>query len=71
MAATQTTLIRDFPSALAVQLHHHRRPAEQSASGRPGGDPELIMARLEAHGLKVVSIIHTMRIWITSSRPAR
>src|SRR3990167_5786773 len=25
----------------------------------PGGNPELIMARLEAHGLKVVSIIHT------------
>ena len=25
----------------------------------PGGNPELIMARLEKHGLKVVSIIHT------------
>ena len=25
----------------------------------PGGNPELIMAKLEAHGLKVVSIIHT------------
>lgn len=25
----------------------------------PGGNPDLIMARLEAHGLKVVSIIHT------------
>ena len=25
----------------------------------PGGDLELIMTRLEAHGLKVVSIIHT------------
>lgn len=25
----------------------------------PGGNPDLIMARLDAHGLKVVSIIHT------------
>jgi glyoxylase-like metal-dependent hydrolase (beta-lactamase superfamily II) len=25
----------------------------------PGGNPELILARLEAHGLKLVSIIHT------------
>ena len=25
----------------------------------PGGNPDLIMARLDKHGLKVVSIIHT------------
>lgn len=25
----------------------------------PGGDPDLIMARLDKHGLKVVSIVHT------------
>ena len=37
----------------------------------PGGDPQKILARLQVHGLTLVSIIHTLRISITSSPRAR
>lgn len=36
----------------------------------PGGEPEMILARLNAHGLTLVAIIIPMRTWITSSLPA-
>ena len=43
-----------------MQLHSDRRSDQQEGNrGRPGGDPEKILARLQAHGLTLVSIIHT------------
>ena len=62
MAATQPMLIREtFPvGPLQCNCTIIGDPVSKKAIVvDPGGDPELIMARLDAHGLKVVSIIHT------------